>query len=378
MDDTANTSNQSGQILLEDDCVSNIELTECVFLILYSSITVVALVGNFVVCYIIITEKMLQSVTNLFLLNIAVADIMKTLILVPFSFIPNLILAYWPFGSFMCPFVLYAQIVTVFASAFTLVAMSADRYAAIIYPLRPKLTHKGAVCICGAVWLIAFIVPIPTAITGKVQIAFENRTGVCQKGRCYEDMDERLRSPYSLFIMLLQYFIPLLVLTLTYSRIAYMIWIKIIPGESVQRQDERQASSKRKMVKMMIVVVLLYAICWLPLHTLQLATDENPEIFINVKNIRYMWITCEVISASHSCYNPFVYFWMNRKFRSAFRNFFKKCFCCLRIGRFKYGDIPLSRQTSMTTTVKFARQSCSGRRKLYSHPSLSNHSNEKA
>lgn len=246
MDDSSKMLNTSGNFLFKDDCISDVGLMECIFLILYASITVVAIVGNFVVCYIIVTEKMLRSVTNLFLFNIAIADITKTIILVPFSFMPNLLLAYWPFGKSMCPFVLYSQIVAVFASAFTLVAMSADRYVAIIYPLRPKLTHKGVMCICGVVWIMALLVPIPTAVTGKVQVAFENRTGICQKGRCFEDMDEALKFPYSLCIMSLQYFIPLIALTFTYGHIAYVIWIKIIPGEVVQRQDERQASSKRK------------------------------------------------------------------------------------------------------------------------------------
>ena len=249
-----NTTNES-YFFTEDDCISDVGLIECVFLLLYSLITVIAIIGNGGVCYIIVTEKMLQSVTNIFLLNIAIADITKTIILVPFSFIPNLLLSYWPFGHTMCPFVLYFQIVVVFVSAFTLVAMSADRYVAIMYPLRPKLTPKGVACICGLVWVIACMVPIPTAITGKVQTAFENLTGVCQRGRCFEDMEETFSSTYSLCIMLFQYFIPLIVLTFTYAHIGYVIWIKIIPGEAVQRQDERQASSKRKVILVSFMTV---------------------------------------------------------------------------------------------------------------------------
>ena len=249
-----NTTNDS-YLFAEDDCISDVGLIECVFLLLYSLITVIAIIGNGVVCYIIVTEKMLQSVTNIFLLNIAIADITKTIILVPFSFIPNLLLSYWPFGHTMCPFVLYFQIVVVFVSAFTLVAMSADRYVAIMYPLRPKLTPKGVACICGLVWVIACMVPIPTAITGKVQTAFENLTGVCQRGRCFEDMEKTFGSTYSLCIMLFQYFIPLIVLTFTYAHIGYVIWIKIIPGEAVQQQDERQASSKRKVILVSFMTV---------------------------------------------------------------------------------------------------------------------------
>ena len=110
-----------------------------------------------------------------------------------------------------------------------------------------------------------------------------------------------------------------------------------------------------QMIKMMVVVVLLYAVCWLPLHALQLATDENPEIFINVKNLRYIWVSFQIFSASHSCYYPFVYFWMNRKFRKAFQLFFLRCLCCAKRGNYTYGDIPLSPQTSLTMTWKLGR-----------------------
>lgn len=83
---------------------------------------------------------------------------------IPFTFISNLLLSSWPFGSFMCRLVSYAQAVSVFVSAYTLVAISVDRYIAIIYPLRPRMTRNHGLKIIGVIWLVALLTPFPTAL----------------------------------------------------------------------------------------------------------------------------------------------------------------------------------------------------------------------
>ena len=72
------------------------------------------------------------------------------------------------------------------------------------------------------------------------------------------------------------------------------------------------------MVKMMVTVVVIYALCWLPLHTVTLAGDTNPAIWY-YRHIEVIWIASHWLAMSNCCYNPFVYFWMSSNFRSAFR-----------------------------------------------------------
>lgn len=221
--------------------------SDVAILTFYSLIIVVAVGGNVVVCYIVLANRGMRTVTNFFLLNLAFSDITKALICIPFSFVANL-LQYWPFGSVMCPFVFYMQAVSVFLSAFTLVAMSMDRYFAIIYPLRQKMTHKNAIFVIVVIWFFAIAVPLPTLVTSKL-VTNESRT--CDEVTqcacfCQEVMDAAVKYIYSMAIMLLQYFIPLGVLSFTYGRIGYVIWIKKTPGEAERTRDERIASSKRK------------------------------------------------------------------------------------------------------------------------------------
>ncbi|KAK3091383.1 hypothetical protein FSP39_019456 [Pinctada imbricata] len=273
----------------------------------------------------------MRSVTNLFLLNIAFTDIVKAIVFVPFNYIPNLLYNYWPFGSFMCSLVGYIQVVAVLGGTITMVAMSFDRFVAILHPLRPKLTFKGVGLISLLVWIIAFTIPLPTALFSQLYVPPANDSHYCSLGYCMETMDISVKQIYSLFIMFVQYFIPLMVLAYTYGRIGYVIWIKTIPGEALQRRDERIAYSKRKMIKMMIVVVVLYAVCWLPCHLLTIIGDANDAIY-NWNDIKYVFNSAFLLAASHSCCNPIVYVWMNKRFMNGFKKIFMACLCCIKSG----------------------------------------------
>lgn len=115
---------------------------------LYSVVFVLALVGNMVVCAVVFTSIRKWTVTNFFIVNMAAGDILMAFFCIPFTFLPTYVLLYWPFGATMCRIVSFSQAVSVFVSAYTMVAISSDRYLAIVYPLRPRMTRKQAkVCV---------------------------------------------------------------------------------------------------------------------------------------------------------------------------------------------------------------------------------------
>lgn len=109
---------------------------------LYISIFVIALFGNGIVCYIVYASPRMKTVTNYFIVNLAVGDILMSLFCVPFSFFSTLLLQHWPFGSALCHLVNYTQALSVLVSAYTLVAISIDRYIAILWPLRPRVSKR--------------------------------------------------------------------------------------------------------------------------------------------------------------------------------------------------------------------------------------------
>lgn len=82
----------------------------------YTIVFVVSLVGNGLVCHVVMFSAQMHSVTNLFIMNMAVGDLLMTLFCVPFSFVATLLLQYWPFGSDLCHTVSFAQAVAVLVS----------------------------------------------------------------------------------------------------------------------------------------------------------------------------------------------------------------------------------------------------------------------
>ncbi|XP_012282981.1 RYamide receptor [Orussus abietinus] len=284
---------------------------------LYSTIFVIALVGNGLVCYVVYSSPRMKTVTNYFIVNLAVGDIFMALFCVPTSFISTLILQYWPFGSELCPIVNYSQAVSVLLSAYTLVAISIDRYAAIMWPLRPRMSKRQAKLLILSVWMVALIVSFPIAVVSRL---FQPTDGYrrCDRYVCHEDWPSlQHRYYYSIALLVVQYLVPLMVLMFTYTSIAVMVWGKRPPGEAENTRDQRMARSKRKMVKMMMTVVIVFTVCWLPFNVLILVMD-NDERLSNWWGLPFVWTALHWLSMSHSCYNPVIYCWMNARFRTGF------------------------------------------------------------
>ncbi|XP_053981949.1 RYamide receptor-like [Hylaeus volcanicus] len=283
----------------------------------YGTVFVIALIGNGLVCYVVYSSPRMKTVTNFFIVNLALGDMLMALFCVPPSFISTLILQYWPFGQKLCPTVNYLQAVSVLVSAYTLVAISIDRYIAIMWPLKPKLSKRQAQFLILAVWMLAMTISIPIAVVSQLsQPSLKHK--VCKQYVC-EEMWPSMKNKYyySIALLVLQYVIPIMVLMFTYTSIAVMVWGKRPPGEAENVRDQRMARSKRKMVKMMVTVVIVFTICWLPYNILMLIMDNN-EATANWSGLPFIWTVLHWLAMSHSCYNPVIYCWMNARFRSGF------------------------------------------------------------
>ncbi|GLH07667.1 RYamide receptor, partial [Gryllus bimaculatus] len=157
------TCNYTDAICVIEDGLASPYFQAAVY-VCYVSVLLLALLGNGLVCYVVYASPRMWTVTNYFIVNLAVGDVLLTLLCVPFSFVATLLLQHWPFGPELCRTVSFSQATSVLVSAYTLVAISLDRYVAIRWPLRPRLSKRHAKAVIGAVWLVAVLTAAPIAL----------------------------------------------------------------------------------------------------------------------------------------------------------------------------------------------------------------------
>ncbi|XP_018108876.1 substance-P receptor isoform X2 [Xenopus laevis] len=286
--------------------------------IAYSIIVVVSVVGNIIVMWIILAHKRMRTVTNYFLVNLAFAEASMS----AFNTVINFTYAihnHWYYGLIYCKFHNFFPISAVFSSIYSMTAIALDRYMAIIHPLKPRLSATATRIIIAVIWGFAFALAFPQGYFATVEPTPDRVV-------CYmewpESDDRKYEKVYQVLVFGLIYFLPLVVIGCSYTFIGMTLWASEIPGDSSDRYHE-QVVAKRKVVKMMIVVVCTFAICWLPYHIyflLQLFLPDESQKFYQQLYLGIMWL-----GMSSTMYNPIIYCCLNDRFRIGFKHVFRWC-----------------------------------------------------
>ncbi|CAG9864187.1 unnamed protein product [Phyllotreta striolata] len=286
----------------------------CIF---YSLMVIVATGGNLIVIWIILMHKRMRTVTNYFLLNLSIADALVSTINVIFNFI-YMLYSHWPFGMIYCKLAQFVATLTICASVLSLMAIAVDRYLAIITPLKQRMSQKCTLIVITWTWILGVVVALPNLWFFRADKVSRNSWRVS----CYMQWPDgdtgksKLECIYNFSVMVFTYVIPISAMIFTYSRIAAVLWGSQCIGENTERQMEI-IKSKRKVVKMMMVVVTIFAICWLPYHFYFLVVFYFPSVSIS-SYIQDLYLFIYWLAMSNSMYNPIIYCWMNARFRCGF------------------------------------------------------------
>ncbi|NXC56404.1 NPFF2 protein, partial [Aleadryas rufinucha] len=307
-----------------------------VFIASYLLIFLLCMVGNGGVCFVILWSKHMRTVTNLFILNLAVSDLLVGLFCMPTTLLDNII-AGWPFGSLVCKMSGMVQGISVSASVFTLVAIAVDRFRCIVHPFKQKLTVPTAVAVIAVIWILAVAIMCPSAVLLQVQEEkhFRVLLGSGNATRpvfwCREEWpDPGMRKIYTTVLFANIYLAPLSLIVIMYTRISISLSHTSTPGAGKRSQEQRQGAWKRKQkaIKMLIVVTLLFTLSWLPLWTLMLLSDyaSLSDLQLQLINI-YMYPFAHWLAFFNSSVNPIIYGFCNENFRRGFQAVFKLQLC---------------------------------------------------
>ncbi|XP_038050833.1 galanin receptor type 2-like [Patiria miniata] len=279
--------------------------------------------GNGLVCLVIAKVPFMHTLTNAFIFNQALIDLFGSLLIVLTSLVPIpdplpsgtsgvLLCRLWVSGYFN-----WALFVS---STFNLVALTLERYLAIVFPFRYRAlgTRKNAIVTILAVWLSAFMFT-----SYGVFIRYH------EAGQCRQKL---VAHPEALgvAVFVVTYLLPVTIMLVVYVRIAVVLKkgaARIQPGPEAAGPSTGQAPegpgeslmrARRNTFKTLLIVCVAFTVCWTPnevaflLFNLGVAVDLTSPLF---------FVTVAMVS-TNSCLNPVIYAMKYKQFRKAMTKFF--------------------------------------------------------
>lgn len=231
---------------------------------LFAVIVVVGVIGNlFVITVILPSPKMLRSTINLFLLNLAVADVCNLLFCLP-DVIQALNDRGWILPAFCCPLLRFLQEYFLYASVLLQVSIGVERFMAICNPMRLKrMSRTFSIRIIVASWLLAAVFAAPYLFYQRKWEIMDGKASIC----FWYEIGSTVKHLFKYAECLILYFAPLVLLTTIYTVTSYRLW-----GRNMMRlhENEQQALTiltlRRSVVKMLIISMLVYFLCYSPIQ----------------------------------------------------------------------------------------------------------------
>lgn len=281
--------------------------------VIYTIVFVVGLMGNMLVIYVVIRYTKMKTVTNIYILNLALADEIYILG-IPFLFTNN-VLSYWPYGDFFCKVCMTADTMSQFASTFCLTVMSIDRYLAVVHPIRSTRWRKPQVAkvLSSMMWVVSFLVVLPVTIYSNVQ----KDPDTCNV--IWPEPNKLWSIAFILYTAILGFFGPLVVISLCYL----LIVIKV-RSAGVRAGRTKRRKSERKVTRMVVVIVLVFVICWLPFFTTNTVNLIHPIPGNETTMTVYFFLV--ILTYVNSCANPILYGFLSENFKQSFQ----KVLCVLK------------------------------------------------
>lgn len=295
--------------------IINNEFVQATFCLMYIAIFIIGIFGNVLVCYVVFRNKAMHTVTNFFITNLALSDILLCILAVPFTPLYTF-LERWIFGKALCHLVAYAQGVSVYISTLTLTAIAVDRFIVIIYPFRHRMKLSTCILIITSIWIVSLLLTLPYGLYVALNKNYEPNPNYYY---CEEDWpSENTRKIYGTITVILQFFLPFLMICLCYILVSIRLndRAKVKLGNKSSKKEEADRDRKKRTNRMLISMVAVFGLSWLPLNSVNIFND-----FYETKDDFYtlLFFIAHCIAMSSTCYNPFLYAWLNENFRKEFK-----------------------------------------------------------
>ncbi|CAG5117031.1 unnamed protein product [Candidula unifasciata] len=296
---------------------------KCSFL---SIISLLAIIGNILIIVIVIFSKKMRTTTNYYIINLAVSDLMIACLPTWIYLVKN-ITSGWVLGAFLCKFNVFVQVCAMCTMSFTMIAIAGDRFFAIVFPLKARVTQRKVKVVVAIIWTLGAAIAVPPTLYYKYN---ERKWANYLETFCTEQWPMRVKPDgkcdggktaeqyYWTPVLVALNWLPMLLMTIMYSVIIQRLQFGRLSHNGSLSMSAVQQRSTKRVVIMMFVLLVTFMVCTIPF---QVST-----IYQAYKDTRAMppaWYEDVYFSAislmySHSAINPMVYGAMNQTFRNGF------------------------------------------------------------
>ncbi|XP_032755468.1 C-X-C chemokine receptor type 2 [Rattus rattus] len=280
----------------------NLDINRYAVVVIYVLVTLLSLVGNSLVMLVILYNRSTCSVTDVYLLNLAIADLFFALTLPVWAASK---VNGWIFGSFLCKVFSFLQEITFYSSVLLLACISMDRYLAIVHATSTLIQKRHLVkFVCIAMWFLSLVLSLPIFIL-RTTVKANPSTVVC-----YEDIGNNTS----------KWRVVLRILPQTYGFLLPLLIMLFCYGFTLRTLFKAHMGQKHRAMRVIFAVVLVFLLCWLP-YNIVLFTDTLmrtkliKETCERQNEINKALEATEILGFLHSCLNPIIYAFIGQKFR---------------------------------------------------------------
>ncbi|KAJ8354012.1 hypothetical protein SKAU_G00215790 [Synaphobranchus kaupii] len=304
--------NQTDTATAPQKLLFGIGIDNFITLVIFGLIFTLGVLGNSMVITVLARSKpgKPRSTTNIFILNLSIADLSYLLFCIPFQSTVY-ILPTWVLGAFICKFIHYFFTVSMLVSIFTLSAMSVDRYVAIVHSRKSSSIRVAKHALIGVVviWILSFAMAAPVAYYIGI-VKGDNGT------YCWEQWpDLNKKKVYVVCTFVFGYVLPLLLISFCYAKVLNHLHKKL------RNLSKKSEASKKKTAQTVLVVVVVFCLSWLPHHVVHLWAEFGT-FPLNQASFVFR-VVAHCLAYSNSSVNPIIYAFLSENFRKAYKQVFK-------------------------------------------------------
>ena len=307
---------------------------------LWSTIVLLGVIGNVLVCIAILTRPKMKSSMNYYLLSLALADLGVLLLIYPIVLLKYLFPFRWLLGKHACHYLYPTVEIFYGASVWSITAIAIERYRNIVGAKRHQIKHRSRVrtfVVIGVVWLASFLV---SSVPLYPVMNYHPTLEICYLE--WPDMSgtNAVLLSYSIALIVVWYALPLVVIAFTYMRIKKRVSESVkfqtsmsenddgdqavLPQASSNKENEKRIWRKSKKTKRILTpLVILFAATMFPLNALRVVMLIEPGFWTNSY---YNLIIGQLIMLImiNSSANPLLYYITSKEFKDAFREILKR------------------------------------------------------